>query len=258
MIDIENAKKEFKKYVSNYNPEHPRVALKIDHIERVAENCKILAESLNLPEEEIKLAELIGYFHDLGRFEQVRVANTFSDRDSGINHGEYSVKVLFEDGLIRNYIQDTKYDSIIKEAILNHNRASINPNLSEKEMLFSKIIRDADKLDIFYNITFSDINAMFWYEDFDCKEINPTILKQFEEGDLVDYDLIKNNADLMVAFYAYIYDLYFEKTLQIVKSNNYLDTFYNRAITVFTSPKVLEQLAHIHEIYKKYMNTINV
>lgn len=82
MIDIINAKKEFKKYVSNYNPEHPRVALKIAHIGRVTENCKMIAENIGLSEEEVNLAQLIGLFHDLGRFEQVRQADTFSDKDS--------------------------------------------------------------------------------------------------------------------------------------------------------------------------------
>lgn len=108
MIDINNAYKEFDKYVSNYNPEHPRIKLKIEHIKRVAKNSKKLAKSLNLPKEKQDLAELIGIFHDLGRFEQVRIADTFSDKDSGINHAELSNKVLFDDGLIRNYIKFTR------------------------------------------------------------------------------------------------------------------------------------------------------
>lgn len=258
MIDIENAEKEFNKYVSNYNPEHPRVDLKISHIKRVVKNSRIIAESLNLSEEEINLAELIGYFHDLGRFEQIRIANTFSDRDSGIDHGEFSVKVLFEDGLIRNYIQDAQYDNIIKEAILNHNKATIKSNLTEKELLFSKIIRDADKLDIFYNITFSDFPAMFWYKDFNCDEINPKIMEQFEQGSIINYDWIKNNADLILAFYGYIYDLYFNKTLQIVKEETYLDIFYDRVLEVFKSEKIHEQLKKVHSIYQKYMNSLNI
>ena len=107
MIDIKNAYKEFDKYVANYDPENHRVQLKIDHIKRVAKNCKKLAEELNLSEEEILLAELIGIFHDLGRFEQVRIANTFSDKDSGINHAEMSAKVLFEDNSV--YKQYSNY-----------------------------------------------------------------------------------------------------------------------------------------------------
>lgn len=42
----------------------------------------MIAESLGLLDEEVKLAQLLGLFHDLGRFEQVRIADTFSDKDS--------------------------------------------------------------------------------------------------------------------------------------------------------------------------------
>ena len=121
MIDIQNAYNEFDKYVSNYNPEHPRIKLKIEHIKRVARNSKELAKTLKLSENDTLLAEMIGIFHDLGRFEQVRIADTFSDKDSKINHAEYSVKALFDNAFIRNFIKEDTYDELIKKVILNHN-----------------------------------------------------------------------------------------------------------------------------------------
>ena len=56
MIDINYIKKEFKKYVSNYNPENERIKLKIEHTARVATNCETIARALNLSEEEINLS----------------------------------------------------------------------------------------------------------------------------------------------------------------------------------------------------------
>ena len=99
MVDVNNAKRVFKEYVSNYNLQDGKIALKVAHILRVSELSKKIATSLNLSEEDIKLAELIGLLHDIGRFEQVRKYNTFIDKIS-INHGEYGVKILFEDNLI--------------------------------------------------------------------------------------------------------------------------------------------------------------
>lgn len=258
MIDITNAKKEFKKYVSNYNPENPRIALKIGHIERVATLCRKIAESLGLNEEEIKLAELIGFFHDLGRFEQVVIADTFSDKESGINHAELSAKVLFEDGLIRNYLEDTKYDTLIKKAILNHNIAQIEPNLSEKELLFSKIIRDADKLDIFYTITFDDFLAIFWYSDFTCEKIGDAIMNDFEQNRIINYANIFNNADMLLAFYGYVFDLNFESSLKYLAENQFLDIFLKRVKEHFTSPVVHKQIDYIHNIYKEYLKSKNI
>lgn len=258
MIDIIHAKKEFEKYVSNYNPENPKIALKIGHIKRVANVSKEIAQTLNLTEEEIKLAELIGFFHDIGRFEQVRIANTFSDRESGINHGELSSKVLFENNFIRNFIKDTQYDSIIKKAVINHNRAFIESNLSEKELLFSKIIRDADKLDIFYTITFDDFPAIFWYSDFNCEKINDKVMNQYEKASFINYSDISNNADMLLAFYGYIYDLNFESSLKYLANNKYLDTFQARAKKYFTSPIVHNQIDYVHNIYNKFLQSKNI
>ena len=141
MIDINKAKEFYKKYISNYNPEEPRIALKIAHIYRTAEEAKSIAENLKLNEEDTLLAELIGLLHDIGRFEQVKKYNTLVDSIS-VNHGEYGVKVLFEDGLIRSFIEDNQYDEIIKKAILNHNKNNIDSNITdERELLHCKIMR---------------------------------------------------------------------------------------------------------------------
>ena len=62
-----------------------------------------------------------------------------------MNHAEIGVKILFEDGLIREFIEDEQYDEIIKKAILNHNKLQIDKELTEREMMHSKIIRDAEQ-----------------------------------------------------------------------------------------------------------------
>lgn len=80
----------------------------------------------------MELAELIGLLHDIGRFEQIKRYNTFIDKNS-INHGQLGVKILFDDNQIRRFIKDSKYDDIIKTAILNHNRSPKIWNLKMKK-----------------------------------------------------------------------------------------------------------------------------
>ncbi len=258
MIDIIKAKNEFDKYASGYDPHQPRISLKINHIKRVAENSKTIAEGLNLPEEEVLLAEAIGYFHDIGRFEQVRISDTFSDRDSGINHAEKSVSVLFDDGKIRDFIPDDKYDNIIKMAVLNHNRAQIQNGLTEKELLFAKIIRDADKLDIFYTLTIESFPAIFWYKDFNDEKISNIVMDEFKNQKLLEYKNIHNNADQIVVFYAYIYDFNFDNSLKIVRDKKYLDLFTERVFEYFKSPTVHLQMNEVIRIYRKYLNLPNL
>ena len=243
MIDIIKVSKKFDEYVLNYDPTNPRIKLKIDHIKRVASNSKIISENLKLSEDQKNLAIAIGFFHDIGRFEQVRIANTFSDKESKINHGEMSVTVLFENNFIREFIEDKKYDEIIKKAILNHNKPIIDTNLTDEENLFCKIIRDADKIDIFYTISQEkySMESIFWYQNFDNYEISEKIIEEFNKKITIDYSLIHTNSDVIAIFYAYLYDLYFSISKDIIKNNKYLEKFTQRVINTFSSPKVQKQ-----------------
>lgn len=247
MIYIENAKKVFDEYVSNYDPTVGRIKLKIEHIKRVAENIKNIALEQDLDSEQIKLAEIIGLLHDIGRFEQVRLYDTFSDKIS-VNHGEYGVKVLFEDGLINKFNLNEKEKEIVKLAILNHNRDKIQEGLDDEQFLYAKMIRDADKLDIYYTMCKYDFKDTFWYPDFDCEEISDLIMNEFKNDKKVNYADIKNNADVIVIFYAYVYDLYFETTKNILKEKKYLEKFTEKVCENFKSKKIHTQVKEILEI----------
>lgn len=199
---------------------------------------------------------LFGYFHDIGRFEQVRIANTFSDKESKINHGEMSVKVLFEDNLIRNFIETTKYDEIIKKAILNHNRAKIEDGLLDKELLFAKIIRDGDKIDILNSISIpsNSMESIFWYDTWNQAEISENIMNDFFYKHCIYYPNIKSNADMITIFYAYIFDLYFPISLKIISDEKYLDKFTKRIHETFEAKKIHKQTDMLLEACHKYIN----
>ena len=234
MIDIDNANIEFDKYVSQFNPNEGRIKLKIDHIKRVALMSRKIAQSLRLNNEQINLAELIGLFHDIGRFKQAQLYNTFNDRIS-VNHAELSVKILFDENLINKFKIEEKYKKVIKLPVLNHNRNKIEENLNEEEILFAKIIRDADKLDIYYTICNYDFQSIFWYQKFDCKEINELMMKEFIDMHYVDYSRIKTNSDQILIFYAYIFDFYFKYSLKFLKEEKYLEKFTERIYNNFSS-----------------------
>lgn len=249
-IDILKAKKQFKEYVKAYNPENAKIRIKIEHIERVAEIARKLAEELNLSKEDIELAELIGLLHDIGRFEQIRIYNTFSDRDS-INHAEYGVKVLFEDGLIRRFIEHDKYDEIIKLAILNHNKIEIDEGLTEKQNLHSKIIRDADKIDIFYVLTVAEKRDLWDTDDLSEQKISEDVYKDFIENRLIKYEKVKTGIDLLAVNFSYIFNLYFKPSMKIIYDNKYLDKIHKRF--KFNDEQTKEIINEIYTIAKKYI-----
>lgn len=256
MIDIENAVEEFNRYVKKYDVDNKRIKLKYIHIKNVVDNSKRIAQKLGLSENQVRLAELIGLLHDIGRFEQVKRFDTFSDKDSKIDHADFGVKILYEERLIRKFISENKYDHIIINAIENHNKLTIKDGLTEEEILYSKIIRDADKLDIFRVINEEPKEAIFWYESFSDNEINKEEFDIFTKKEyMIPYKNVKNNADQILTFYSYIYDFNFIESLKMIKENNYLSDFTKRIKTFFNSKIINEQVNQILDICNQYMDS---
>lgn len=257
MIDILKAKKAFAEYVKNYNIKDDKIRLKVEHIERVSQIAKRLATKLELNEEDIRLAELIGLLHDIGRFEQIKRFNTFIDRKS-INHGELGVNILFnkKDGIIRNFIKDKQYDKIIKEAIINHNKdfSDIPDNLTTRELLHTKIIRDSDKIDILNLLTFEKKETAWEKEDLSDDIISEEIYNEFMERGRIDYSKRKSSADLLVGHLAYVYDFNFPDSLKFVKEKNYFEKIYNRF--KFNDEKTMKRYRKIYKKVKDHIEQI--
>ena len=130
----------FDKYVSDYDFNVPGIRYKYTHSYRVEKLMKRLATRLNLTEEEMKIAELIGLLHDIGRFEQIRKYGLSSDSKTHVDHADESCIYLFDSGHIRDYIDTNIYDEIIEDAIRNHNKYIIDANLKGDNLLFTKMI----------------------------------------------------------------------------------------------------------------------
>ncbi len=256
MIDIEKANKEFLEYVKTYDITIGRIKLKMEHIIHVAEESKKIAMNLGLDEEQVKLAELIGYFHDIGRFEQARLYDTFSDRDTGLDHAAYSLKVLYEDGLIHRFLDTDEYDDIIKKAVFNHNKAKIADDVTGKALLFSKIIRDADKMDIYRVINEDAMEDIFWYKDFDNQDIQDIIIEMYKKDRFVSYKYLKTNADQIVVFYGYVFDFNFPYCLKVIKGKKYLQNFTKRVSETFKSESIDKKVKDVENFSLAYIDEV--
>ena len=121
MIDFVKAKNAFSQYLKQYDVSDGSIKMKIKHTYEVIYKSKYIAKALNLEEEDIQLAKLIALLHDIGRFEQIKETKDFSDNKS-FDHADYGGHILFNEGFIRNFIEDHQYDELIKIAIINHNK----------------------------------------------------------------------------------------------------------------------------------------
>ena len=215
-MDMQRAKNEFKRFLERYeDKEELGFELKVIHTYKVVENARKIAIELNLSEEDIVLAELIGLLHDIGRFEEINFLKQFDS--VGFDHASYGVKMLFEEKLIRNFIDNNKYDEIIKTAIDNHSRLVIQRDLKQRYLLHSKIIRDADKLDNFRVKKEEKIEAIFPNivknkEDIENSILSDKIYETIKNKKCVDIHDRVTVIDYWFCVLAFLFDLNFNES----------------------------------------------
>lgn len=223
MIDIKKCKEAFLDYVENYNINNPKIGLKRDHTFRVCEESINIARSLNLDEENTKLAFVIALLHDIGRFEQAKRYNTFSDKDS-IDHADLGCDILFSEGLIRKFITDTKYDSIIEISVRNHNKLKIEDGLDEMTLMHAKIIRDIDKIDILNIVT--NLSGIPLNDD--NSDITKEVDECFFNEECVNHIYKKSKNDSVITMLSFIFDLNFDYSYKRFNERNYIKLFQSK------------------------------
>lgn len=252
MIDIENAKIEFNKFINGYDKENQGIQNKISHSYRVMENSKHIAKSLDLENDLYELAIVIGLLHDIGRFEEVRIFNdgTFSKKDN-FDHGDEGVLILKKDNYIDNFTNCEEYKSIILTSIKNHNKFKIEDDLNEKELIFSKILRDADKLDILietrdWNFTIEEKNII------ENSVITDSCYRDFVNNQPVYIESDFSMLDLNLAYIGFIFDLNYKYSFEFIRNENIIDRFFNKFN--FKNLDTINKIIQIKNILNNYIN----
>lgn len=240
-MNIDKAIEEFMIYTKPYIAISDKCALKIDHTLRVVKLCEEIAKSLNFSDEEVNVAKMIGLLHDIGRFEQWKKYQTFNDLASA-DHAHLGVEILTANNYIRNYYTDSKYDNIVLSAIAFHNKYKLPNGLSEKEKLFSKIIRDADKLDILYLYTIGHINI-----NTEEQKMTDKIYSDLISGKEIRREDKRNKADNLSISLGFIFDINFKKSLEILKDENYLNKEIDIYINKTNNKEFISQLEEIRK-----------
>lgn len=254
-INREHIKKTFQEYTDRYDSTNPKIKLKIDHTYRVANLCEQIAQSLELSAAEVDLAWLSGMLHDVGRFEQLRRYNTFSDAQS-VDHARFAVELLYDDGLIADYVPEISTTELVADArtwrsmgganesptaqsediplsdilqtlriaIGEHSAYRIQKGLDERTRMFCQILRDADKVDIFRVICDTPMEEVYGFQTKDIlrSAITPEVMQAFYEHHAVLRKLKKCPADYIVAHGSLTFELVYPESLRIAKEQGYL------------------------------------
>ena len=238
----------FDNYFSYYDKNEKQIRFKYYHSYRVEELMKELAIELKLSKEEIEIAQLIGLLHDIGRFEQIKKYGDCSDTLTGTDHADESCIYLFEEGHIRDFIEDNKYDEIIKDAIKNHNKLEIDKNLKGKNLLFTKMIRDMDKVDV-YRVLSEEYKGYF-----SIKEISKKVYDSFINYKTIDSHFKKTETDEFIARLAFVFDINFKESIVILDKTNYFNDYLN---TIEIENKNEKEFNDNNKMYLKLLNKVN-
>lgn len=164
----------------------PMHQLKLEHTLRVATDARTIATGSGWLEPEINLAEAVGLFHDIARFPQFQQYRTFSDADS-VDHGDLGCQTLEQEGLLEGLADESK--ALILHSVQYHNKKDLPRILTAHEEKHLRLIRDADRLDIFF-ICWDSIASGYLHEnpeiimniDFNGP-LSDAVLDQFERGE---------------------------------------------------------------------------
>ena len=256
-MDIELAKQEFTNFANLYlskedkkSSDYQNSLRKYNHSFRVMNLSERIAKSLELPKEEIELMKLCGLLHDIGRFEQGMKYHIFEDQKS-IDHGDLGAELLKKDNLINRFTTTNQQDII--KVVKYHNKYIIPNTLSTKIRFYIDIVRDADKIDILYSLSTEELI----YEN-DNNPISDEIMKQIKKKELVNKINIQSSIDWVVVDLAFVFDIKFKKSFEIMKEKNYhnkIIDIYSKKIKQTDDVKKLEEIRVLINNYIEEMLT---
>jgi len=201
--------------------------LKEDHSRRVCEEMQYLADTLVLPDNQRLIAETIALFHDIGRFEQFTKYRTYNDSRS-TDHCLLGLEVLRTENVLDGI--DSRERELIEKAIEYHGRKVLPTDLDGDCLLFSKLIRDADKLDVYYVVTQyykqyrnDPRNFMLELEFPDEPGYSAKVVEGVLQGRLIDYTPLRTLNDAKLIQLGWVYDVNFPATLKRIRQRRFLE-----------------------------------
>lgn len=234
---------------SNYDLENDKYSLKYIHTFKTKRVSDEICSSLSLNQRDTYIAGVIALFHDYARFEQFRLYGTYSDANS-VDHGDLAIELLFDKGELFNFITDLNEEelNLVKLAIKNHNKYAVEEGLTERQLLFCNIIRDADKVDIYRILS----------QDARCISFEEGHLKEEELKNFYDHKLYKRSEkpidfyDRIIMHLSYIYDLNFKQSFKILKKEKYIKK-YMYSMLLGISFKIDDELINCFNYIEKYI-----
>ncbi len=226
-------------------------SLKREHTSRVCQNIRMLSEALALTAHEIRIAEAMALLHDVGRFRQYSLYGTFNDRAS-TNHALLGLREM---GMLR-VLADLPQQArrLIARSIAWHNAAALPEKESPRILLFMKMLRDADKLDIwkvltdYYRQRHQKPSAAVELGLPDTPEYSPQVIAALMQHRFVDIQHVKSLNDFKILQISWVFDLNFAPSFQALSRRGYIEQI---AATLPDSPEIQTGIQHVRRYMAK-------
>lgn len=223
----------FTNYVAGFQSEVEEIRTNIDlkknHSYRVVELITELSEEWDLNDTDVVLAKTAALLHDIGRFEQLAVHETFSDTEQ-INHIQIGISTIEENNLLSELSEEES--KIVIESILYHNDTQLPKSISSDNLPFIKLVRDADKIDIlhivadYYSNSKAGSNKRLEMELADKHNVSKKVFQSIINEQVVNFKDVLTLNDLKLQQMSLIFDLNSKKAFKIVSEKTYLKQIF--------------------------------
>jgi len=231
---LDELKRWFDAYTSRFfGPDeyvNMHLRLKQEHTRRTCGEILYLAGRLALDDNQTRIAETVALFHDVGRFPQFATYRTFNDMRS-VSHGSLGAEVLRQEGVLEALDADERL--WIETAVANHGCKSVSAEIDGPALLFLKLIRDSDKLDIYRIVAEvyrrrkeNPAGLSFEIELPDEPWITPEVLEAILAGRLIEHASLRTLNDIRVCQIGWVYDMNFTASLERLKAGGWLDELF--------------------------------
>lgn len=232
------------------------IRLKEEHTKKVCENILILCRGLQMEKQDLILAECIALCHDIGRFEQYKRYGTFNDAASE-NHARLGLREMGKHRILNR--GKTAEKRLISKAIAYHNAPFLTQNQMDRYNLFMRLIRDADKLDVwrvlidYYRDRDRNPNAAIELGLSNDPIFSQKIINSFHMHRSALLKDAKTLNDVILLQISWIFDLNFPLSFQLAKQRQIVEQLYG-----FLPPsQVLDTAVEQAKIHIENCNTVH-
>ena len=229
---ISTLQSEFDEYTTPFKSapynEDPTIEKTLLHAVNVVENILMLADSLELSENEKLVAEIIAQFHDIGRM-WLRLPENSESKIS--DHAEASCEYLKTSPTFKELDEPTQ--NIVIQVIKNHNKPELPKKEGDAILFYTKLLCDADKLDL-WRSTAEYItrkggkpNMVLELTLSDKPNVTASFSKTIVDGGIPNRDDIVTFNDFLIFQMSWIFDLHFKKSYQILNKKQYIRHIYD-------------------------------